>query len=414
MSDFRYPGLVYWKDTVRLSFEGITKNKVRSALTSLGIIIGVSSVTLMMSLGNSFQGYIVDQIQSMGEKTIGISPKGIHHFGGDLTRLTYDDYEAVRKLSTVTSVSPGILVPEHVTYKTETISPFLIAGTTSIFTNYGMRLESGRLLDENDEHGAKSVVVLGHKTAVDLFGDDEPLGKRIALGNAYFTVVGVLKQGGSLLLSQLDNSIVLPYSTGKQLTGQRYLSFISLQATDDAELAVIDVKDLLRRRHHIKNPTDDPDQDDFDIESTAQVIDIVDTVSVGLTLFLALIAAISLIVGGIGIMNVMLASVLERTHEIGLRKAVGARKKDILHQFLLESLYLTVFGSIVGLTVGILSGWVFVHVAASYLGAIRFVLSPISLFLSTGMALATGLIFGITPAQHAASMDPIEALRRES
>jgi putative ABC transport system permease protein len=276
-----------------------------------------------------------------------------------------------------------------------------------------MKLKTGRLLDESDERGAKSNVVVASQTAKDLFGDGDPIGKRISIGNGYFTIVGRLDESGSPILQQLSSLIVMPFSTAKALTGQTYLSFISLQSSGDSELAKQDLVSLLRQRHHIRNPENDPEKDDFDVRSTQQAETIIGTVTFGLTVFLSLIAGISLVVGGVGIMNIMLVSVMERTREIGLRKAVGARGRDILLQFLFEALTLTLVGGVLGLLSGVALGWFFIFVASKLLGSIVFVLSWTAVFTSLSMAFLTGLIFGIVPAKNAAQLNPIEALRYE-
>ncbi len=379
----------------------------------LGIIIGVASVTMMQSLGASFQGFILAQISSVGGQTMGIVPKGVRDLGADLNSLTYEDYLAIRRLATVTSITPGIIIPQKILYRTESSSPYLIGAQKELFTNYGMKLESGRLLDANDEHGASSVIVIAHQTAKDLFADDDPLGKRVTIGGASFTVVGVLKEVGSPVLREFEDAVVMPFTRAKALTGQKALTLISLQSTGDVALTKADITQVLRQRHSIQNPTNDAAKDDFEVRSAQQAADIIKTVSFSLTLFLSLIAGISLVVGGIGIMNIMLVSVMERTREIGLRKAVGARKRDILLQFLFEALALTLIGGLIGLLLGAGLAWFITLIGSRFLGDFPFVLKPSAVLLSLGMAVGTGLVFGIAPAKNAADLRPIEALRYE-
>ena len=397
-----------------MAIHGVLVNKMQTLLTALGIIIGVGSVTLMQSIGSSFQNYILTQISSVGTQTMAIVPVG---FGlsqaRDMESLKFDDFEAIRKLSTVTSYSPVILIPLKVTYKGETASPLLLGAWDAVFHNYGLELEHGRLLNESDQTGAASVAVVAHQTAEDLFGNEDPIGKRIKIGSASFTVVGVLKEVGSIALQELETVVVIPFSNAKALTKQTYLTFISLQAKDNIDLAREDLTLLLRQRHRIQNPQNDPEKDDFEIRSVQQAADIIKTVSVALTAFLSVIAGISLIVGGVGIMNIMLVSVLERTHEIGLRKAVGARKNDILMQFLFEALSLTLFGGLVGLLGGTSLAWIITTVLGHFLGDFPFILPGKAIVMALTMAMGTGLAFGIIPARKAAQMNPIEALRYE-
>jgi putative ABC transport system permease protein len=319
----------------------------------------------------------------------------------------------VKKLSTVESVTPVILVAKSVKYGKEQISPMVLGGRETLIGIYGLKLDRGRLLEPADDQGARSVVVIGSQAALDLFGNAEPIGKKLTIGDASFTVVGVLKALGSLLTQDLDKLVFIPFSTARSLSGQKHLSYMVMRAKSDPALAVQDITMLLRQRHRIGNPDNDPDKDDFLARSAEQITQTVDAVTFGLTVFLALIAGISLLVGGIGIMNIMLVSVTERTREIGLRKAVGAKRRDILLQFLLEAVSLTFTGGMIGLAIGIFVGWFLCQLAARFLGDFSFVLSFSAIILALSMAIGTGLIFGIYPAKRAASLSPMEALRFE-
>ncbi len=401
------------QDTVQTSARGITVNKTRSALTMLGIVIGVASVVLMVSIGRSFQGYIMDLIASIGTNTMDVFPKGLEQFGGSLDSLTYEDYEAIKRLSTVENVTPVIIVAKTVTYGREEKNPLVFGTHKEFFANYSLKLADGRLLEQSDEDGAKSVAVISNQTAIDLFGNQNPLGKKVKVGEQSFTIVGLLQPQESLLMSDLDKPLYLPFSSAKALTGQKYLSYINLKTKGNQEIAQQDVELLLRQRHRIDNPEGDSAKDDFAARGAEQVSSIVNSVTLGLTVFLSLIAGISLLVGGIGIMNIMLVSVTERTREIGLRKAVGAKRRDILLQFLLEAVSLTLTGGIAGILIGGTLAWILVSLASAFLGPMPFSLSIPSILLAVGMAVGTGLLFGIYPARKAASLSPMEALRFE-
>ncbi|MBI5156304.1 ABC transporter permease, partial [Candidatus Peregrinibacteria bacterium] len=345
-------------DLLSTATRGITVNKSRTALTMLGIIIGVASVVLMVSIGRTFQGYILDQIASIGTNTMDVFPTGFQKFGGNLDSLIFDDFTAVKGLSTVENVTPVIIVGKPVHYGTQDVSPMVMGTLPGIFANYGLVIEDGRILSASDDEGGKNVAVLASQTAIDLFGNGHPVGRKISIGEQSFTVIGVLEGHGSLLLSDLDKLVFIPFSTARALTGQSHLSYMTLKTIGDPALAKEDITLLLRQRHHIKNSENDPDKDDFIARSAEQISVIVNSVTAGLTVFLSLIAGISLLVGGIGIMNIMLVSVTERTREIGLRKAVGARRRDILLQFLLEAVSLTFVGGIAGiLSGGSAGGW---------------------------------------------------------
>lgn len=401
------------QDIVGAAVKAIFVNKKRSLLTMLGIIIGVASVVLMVSIGRTFQTYILTQIESIGTNMVEVAPSGLDKFGGSLTGLSFDDYVAVKALSTVENVSPVILIGKSITYGKEEITPMIMGAYKEFAGIYGLRVDHGRELMENDEQGASAVAVIGAQTAEDLFGNAEPLGKRIAIDDATFTVVGVLEKKGSALLQDFDKIVLVPFSTARSTTGQRHLTYMVMSAIGDPDLAVQDITDLLRQRHNIKNPENDPDKDDFIARTAEQMTETIGAVTLGLTVFLSLVAAISLLVGGIGIMNIMLVSVTERTREIGLRKALGARKNDILLQFLLEAVSLTVTGGIIGLSIGIFFGWFLTQLASKALGDIQFILSVSSIGLALAMAIGTGLVFGIFPAKKAASLSPMEALRYE-
>jgi putative ABC transport system permease protein len=352
-------------------------------------------------------------VESIGTSTLDIIPTGFEKFGGNLESLSLDDYDAIKNLPNVESSTPVIIIGKPITYGKEEVAPMIVGARRAFATNYGMEIGQGRNLDENDEQGAKAVAVIGPQTAEDLFGNSTALGKKITIGESSFTVVGVFASKGSALLQDLDKMVNMPFSTARSITGQRHLNFITLKTIGDPATAQKDITELLRDRHDIKNPDNDPDKDDFIARSAEQVTSIVSSVTLGLTIFLSLVAAISLLVGGIGIMNIMLVSVTERTREIGLRKAVGAKKRDILLQFLFEAISLTLTGGVIGIAIGVFVGWLLCRIAAKFLGDFPFSLSFWSILLAVLMAVGTGLLFGLYPAKRASELSPMEALRFE-
>ena len=404
---------MFLSDTFLSALHGLQGNRTRSLLTTLGVVIGVGSVVLMVSVGTSFQNYILSQIESFGGNTIDVFPTGFEKFGQTLDSIKEDDYEAIMDLSTVTSVAPVLFIQDKVIRGTEEITPMVFGTTENIFANYGFEIDRGRILSNSDVQSAKAVIVLAHEAAKDLFGNKDPIGERVTIGARQFTVIGVLKSVGSLLLQDLDQTVFVPYTIAKAVTGQKYLDYISLQAAADDDLTRADLVSLLRQRHQIKNPEDNPDLDDFRVRSAAQAAGVISQVTLGITIFLGIVAGISLLVGGIGIMNIMLVAVTERTKEIGLRKAVGAKRRDILLQFLLEAIMLTVTGGFIGIIGSLLIAFMLSQIANRFLGEFGFSFSFSAIFLALLMATATGVAFGLYPAKKAAGLQPIEAMRYE-
>lgn len=404
------------KDTVTTALKGVTRNVSRSMLTMLGIIIGVGAVVLMSSIGASMQGVILSQISSLGPKSMVIFPgnaEGGMTVSTGFDSLTFDDVAALERLSSIETVAPNMFLPGDASYQTEEMSPQTIGVLETFFSNQNISAKSGRLIEKQDVDGARAVAVLGTEVEEKLFGSVDPIGKRIQIGDNYFTVIGVANALGSQFFQSADNRIYVPFSVVRSITGQKYVNYITMNASGNFDVAIDDVKFLLRQRHGIDNPTNEDKNDDFIVRTSEQAGAILGAVSLGFTLFITMIATISLIVGGIGIMNIMLVSVSERTQEIGLRKAIGARGRDILLQFLIESVLLTVIGGLIGMVGGISLAMVVAMLIESILATYDFALSVPSMIAAFLMATATGLFFGISPARKAAALHPIEALRYE-
>ncbi len=405
------------RDTFKTAFKGVTINLSRSLLTMLGIIIGVCSVVLMSAVGASMQGVILGQVSSLGAKSMVIFPGqqegGAQAVMAGFDSITFEDYAALERLPSITNLAPNIFVTGTTSYGSEEGTPQVFGITPNFFKNQKIEVQLGRLIDENDEQGARPMALLGSETRDKFFGQANPVGKRIKIADNYYTVVGVVKPLGSQFFQSADDRIYVPYSVARNVTGQHYINQITMEATETFDVAFLDVKQLLRQRHGIVNPADDPKKDDFVVHSSEEATAILSSVSLGLTLFITMVAAISLVVGGIGIMNIMLVSVKERTREIGLRKAVGARASDILLQFLTEAVMLTFLGGCIGLLIGLFFAWLIAAFVTTLLSTYVFAISLPSVIAALAMAGGTGLIFGISPARQAAKLPPMEALRYE-
>ncbi|MFA5894273.1 MAG: ABC transporter permease [Candidatus Shapirobacteria bacterium] len=403
-------------EIVTESFGTLGLNKMRTGLAALGIIIGIGSVIALISLGTGSQKSIENQIQSLGANLLTIQPGGqrngnVRTAAGSNTTLTLEDAKAIStssKITTVKSVSPELSRRSQIIAgKNNTNTQVL-----GVYPKYSevrkISLSSGVFITENDISSIAKVAVLGPQVVTDLFGEGaDPLGQSIRIGSQSFKVVGVTTSKGGSGFNNQDDIIYVPLSTAqKQLYGVDYLSSISLEA-NSADVMVDaqnEVGYLLLERHKLSDPT----KADFMIMSQSDILNTASQVTGTFTTLLGGIAAISLLVGGIGIMNIMLVTVTERTREIGLRQALGAKKKTIITQFLVESVILTFFGGILGMMFGILTSYIL-----SSLMKIPFAISIPSIFLAIGVSGAIGIVFGWYPARRAASLQPIEALRYE-
>lgn len=417
------------KDILTTTLRGLMANKGRSLLTILGIVIGISAVTTAMAVGKGAEKMIVSQVASLGSNNIFIEPGAWSERmeRGSLMQsmaeemqiktLVNEDVLAIEKLATVDKAAPFTFNVGRVVYKEET-KKVTYLGTDQNATFIGdYDAIMGRNIEEDDIRSMARVAVLGYTTWQDLFGDENPVGKTIRVKKTNFRVIGVIEEKGPQAFMDMDKSMLVPFNTAqKLLTGENFLRFVVVKAKekDLIEPAVEQIREALRERHDIYNPEEDPAKDDFKVMSQKDTAQIIGNVTGIFTVLVSSIAAISLIVGGVGIMNIMLVSVAERTREIGLRKAVGARAKDILNQFLIESIALTSAGGILGMICGTLFSYLASYIFEYFLGSSwGFYLPWKALALSVFISFVVGLVFGIYPARKASRLSPIEALRYE-
>ena len=394
---------------VRVSYRAIKSNKIRSMLTTLGIIIGVAAVISLVALTQGANKMIEEQLTSLGGKSLFINPgkRGVGVQENAIT-LTDEDAKAIEKLESVRYVSPMLDATEQVIWGNRN-SFSVVVGTSPdfVFIN-DWYTDRGVYFNQEDIDKAENVCVLGKTVVRNLFGYRDPIGKTVRIGENSFRVIGVMTGLGQTTGGRDQDDIVLiPYTTfQKRILGTNSLDTISVSINnpDDIPATESQIKMLLRNRHNLNADQ----EDNFYIKSQVGVIERIFTISEIMTILLGSIASISLIVGGIGIMNIMLVSVGERTKEIGIRMAVGAKEKDIMIQFLIEAILLSLTGGLIGIAVGISGS----KIATSFTGWDS-VISPESVLLSFGFAAVIGIFFGIYPARKASKLDPIEALRYE-
>ena len=409
--------------SIKTALSGLRTHKSRSALTILGIVIGITSIMIVMSLGDGAKNLILGEIQgTMGSKVIeirpGKEPKGPSDVMGImfLDSLKQKDVDALRKkinAPTITGVMPLVVGSETITYGSETYSAAYYGMTELATKMYNMIPAEGRFMTEDEVKGFADVVIIGYKIKEQLFADqDKVVGEKIKIKGRSFRVIGVLPEKGQGLIS-FDTVAIVPYTTAQQyLSGKKYFQHIVVEADSEENVSrtIEDIKITLRNSHNITNSEDD----DFSLGSQADALKMVGSVMSALTLFLMAVAAISLIVGGIGIMNIMLVSVTERTREIGLRKAIGATNNNILTQFLLEAVILTGLGGIIGIVLGSFLSFIASELINHYAGlAWSFTFPVTAALLGIGVSSLVGLIFGLYPASQAAKKSPMEALRYE-
>jgi putative ABC transport system permease protein len=404
---------------VRSALRALMANKLRSALTMLGIVIGVGAVVALLSIGTGAQAAITSRIEGIGANLVTVFSGSRNNFtpagagGGATAPLTYEEAQQLRGLPGVAAVSPQIQSRQTLKYQSKQTNAQTVGVVPDYVIAHPDQLDHGRFITQSDLNAKSRVAVVGSQIVTDLFGGLDPVGKSIKINNILFQVVGVMKsQGSGGFGFSRDATVYVPLTTAlarlsrQRVGNEQTVSTIEVSASssDSIPTAISAITERLRTLHKIRPGA----TDDFSVMSQADILSAATQVTGVLTVFLGAIAGISLVVGGIGIMNIMLVSVTERTREIGLRKAVGARKRDILYQFLTETVTLSVLGGVIG----ILIGWG-ISALVGATGLITTRVSLESVALAFGFSAAVGLFFGIYPANRAAGLKPIEALRYE-
>ena len=403
-------------DLFEETYSALMANKSRSFLTILGIVIGIGSVIAMISIGQGAKGTIESSIESLGSNLIMITPGFQRGAGfqvssgrGSAQTLTSEDADAIgQEIGSIKAVAPEFDGRYQVTTKGTNTNTQII-GATAVYADVrNIEIDQGAFVSDQNVQNSSKVAVLGPTTRDDLFGESSnPIGQTVRIKGMEFKVIGILKAKGGTGFGSQDDRIFIPLSTAQRfLAGNERVSTINVQAIDQNSMAMVQeqISSLLLNRHKIS----DPQLADFSIMNQADIISSASSITNTLSILLGSIAGISLVVGGIGIMNMMLTTVTERTREVGLRKAIGAKKKDISTQFLTEAVMLTFIGGVIGVFVG----WLF-SLAISKFGGINTSISLFSVLLAFGVSAAIGIIFGYYPARRASKLNPIEALRYE-
>jgi len=405
-----------FSENLRIALRALRANKMRSILTMLGIVIGVATVVALVSIGNGATSSITSEIQSGSSMLTVQAGRMDRGFGGSTSsHLYYEDYELLQRIlkTGVGNTMPTFQSSYDLKYGDENFS----ASVTGVMTGYeemqSLTVSQGRAISSGDEKSGALVAVLGSQTAEDLFGGLSPIGKIFSIDGTKFKVVGVLESEGSGMGST-DDAVLIPLETGySKLFGsdavednKRTVSSIIVPITDVEKIDTVSaqIEYLMRRSHNLSST----DESDFNVQNPTDMLESLSSITQTLTIFLGAIAGISLLVGGIGIMNIMLVSVTERTKEIGLRKAVGATRNQILFQFLIETMTLSILGGVIGILLGVGIASIF-----TLTGLITAVITPGSILMAFSFSMAIGVFFGLYPAYRAANLHPMEALRYE-
>jgi len=384
---------------MKVSFKNITMNKLRATLTMLGIIIGVAAVIALTSLGMGASKSVSDEVSSLGTTTVSVSLSGN---SSDEEVVTYDELMSFEDLDEVDAVSPTITTSSTVKNGTTSSDGVTVTGITTSYEKVeDITVQSGRNVMDIDIDNRNKVVVLGANVATELFGFANPIDQTVKIDGTTFKVIGVLAEQGEELTGSVDDQVLIPFTTAQRFIGQTYVTSATVNMTseDTVEIGMAKMKQELYNQF-------DGDETSFSVRNQSSVSDALDSVSNTMTYLLAGIASISLIVGGIGIMNIMLVSVTERTREIGIRKAIGAKKKDIMLQFLIEATVLSALGGVLGAAIGLGSAELLSNLLDMTMQITWWIVGG-----SVAFSIFIGVIFGIFPANKASNLSPLEALR---
>ncbi len=411
--------------SIKLAWKSLHTNLGRTVLSLLGIVIGVASVILVLSFGSGVKEFLVDQVSSFGSDIIEIEVKtpkvsktstqnASSQIGGaQITTLKLKDVKRVAKLSNVSAWYGALMNQQIVSYANKNKQAIIMgvtAGVTEVDKN--AKIDKGMMFSEDDDDSLRQVVVLGSKIKEDFFGESKAIGKKVKIKGQVYRVIGVLKKRGATGLFNFDEMVYIPLKTAqKKLTGIDHIAFAVFKLKDMSklDLTIAQATDIIRDQHNITNP----DDDDFSVNSIVEMLAILDKVFFAINLLLIALTSISLIVGGVGIMNVMYVSVVERTYEIGLKKSVGAKKNQILMQFFLEAIFITFIGGLIGFLFGYGITKIGEIVAINYGFNLKFTVTWWAATIGLGFSGITGIVFGYFPAKKASQLSPMEALRKE-